>query len=86
MHLVRPRLSEGVLRPGWTGLLFLTAMLSLTGCSAPGVRPQRLVSKPNMVFSDSALFTYNTARLWPQLQSGSATTGGAQNAGCTSCR
>jgi hypothetical protein len=63
----------------------LSALL-LAGCAAPAVRDQRLASKPNMIFSESATFTYNAARLLPQLEPGSATSGGAQNAGCTSCR
>ena len=62
------------------------AVLLLAGCSSPAVRQQRLVSKPNMLFSDSAAFTYNSARLLPQLEPGSAASGGAQNAGCTACR
>ena len=61
-------------------------MVFLTGCAVPAVRQQRLVSKPNMLFSDSPVFTYNAARLLPQLEPGAATSGGAQNAGCTSCR
>jgi len=64
----------------------LVALLSVAGCSSPAVRQQRLVSKPNMLFSDSAAFTYNSARLLPQLEPGSAASGGAQNAGCTACR
>ncbi len=64
----------------------LLALLLVTGWAAPAVRKQRFVSKPNMLFSDSAVFTYNSARLLPQLEPGSATSGGAQNAGCTACR
>ena len=69
-----------------TAGLPLVALFLLAGCAAPAVRPQRLVSKPNMLFSDSSMFTYNSARLLPQLEPGSASSGGAQNAGCTACR
>jgi hypothetical protein len=69
-----------------SAMLPLAAILVLAGCSAPAVNRQRLVSKPNMLFSDSAVFTYNTARFLPQLEPGSASNGGAQNSGCTSCR
>ncbi len=67
------------------GLVFAMALL-LAGCSSPAVKRQRLVAKPNMTFSDSAVFTYNSARLLPQLATGFAGSGGAQNSGCTSCR
>jgi hypothetical protein len=66
--------------------LSLVAILSLAGCSAPAVRQQRLVARANMTFSDSAVLTYNTAKLLPQLLPGLASSGGAQNSGCTSCR
>ena len=69
-----------------TAALHLVALLFAAGCASPAVRQQRLVSKPNMLFSDSAVFTYNSTRLLPQLEPGSATSGGAQNAGCTACR
>jgi len=61
-------------------------MVLLAGCSSPAVRQQRLVAKPNMLFSDSAAFTYNSPKLLPQLAPGFAGSGGAQNSGCTSCR
>jgi hypothetical protein len=61
-------------------------VLGLTGCSALRPGEQRLVAKPNMIFSDSAAFTYNSSRLFPQMATGFASTGGAQNSGCTSCR
>jgi hypothetical protein len=55
------------------------------GCARVGVHQQRLVSKPNMVFSDSVVFGYSN-RLMPQIEPGSAFSGGAQAGGCTSCR
>ena len=64
----------------------LAAIVFLAGCSSPAVRQQRLVAKPNMTFSDSTAFTYNSPRLLPQLAPGFASSGAAQNSGCTSCR
>jgi hypothetical protein len=64
----------------------LAAMLLLAGCSGPTARQQRLVSKPNMLFSESLAFSYNSSRLLPQLETGLDTFGGGQNTGCTSCR
>ncbi len=70
------------------GLLGLAALtvLSLTGCTTMRPSEQRLVAKPNMTFSDSAAFTYNSSRLFPQMATGFASSGGSQNSGCTSCR
>lgn len=65
---------------------FLLVPLLVTGCATPAVRQQRLVARPNMLFSDSAAFTYNSPKLLPQLAPGFAGSGGAQNSGCTSCR
>jgi hypothetical protein len=56
----------------------------LSGCAVP-VHEQRLVSQPNMQFSDSPVFSYQ-ARQLTQIESGAAASGGAQAAGCTSCR
>lgn len=55
------------------------------GCSVVPVHKQRLVSKPGMLFSDSAVFSYQS-RIGSQIESGAAASGGAQAAGCTSCR
>jgi hypothetical protein len=62
------------------------AVVLLAGCHSPAVRQQRLVSLPNMTFSESAVFAYHPGKLLPQLQPGLAGSGGAQNSGCTSCR
>ena len=58
---------------------------AFVGCSSPAVRQQRLVARPNMTFADSAVLTYNSPRLLPQI---APAFGGdaAQNSGCTSCR
>jgi len=61
-------------------------VISLAGCSSPAVRQQRLVARPNMTFYDSALFNYHASKLLPQLEPGYAGSGGAANAGCTSCQ
>ncbi len=62
-----------------------TAFL-LGGCSSPSVRQQRWVAKPGMTFADSAVFSYNSPKLLPQLAPGFGGAGAAQNSGCTSCR
>jgi hypothetical protein len=65
-------------------LLLLLPALMLTGCV--GVQQQRLVSKPNMLFSDSMVYNYSTSILLPQIEAGRAASGGGQASGCTSCR
>ena len=60
------------------------ALAVLAGCAVP-VHRQRLVSKPNMQFSDSPVFNYQS-KVLSQVESGAAASGGAQAAGCTSCR
>jgi len=81
MNKVRSRIRRSV------GLLAsaLAAAMILPGCASVGVHQQRLVSKPNMLFTDSAVFIYSP-KLLVQMEPGSAATGGAQAAGCTSCR
>lgn len=66
--------------------MILGAMAVLiAGCRAVPVHQQRLVARPNMQFSDSPVFAYQAAIL-SQIETGAAGTGGAQAAGCTSCR
>ena len=73
-------------RRGWlTSLVILAAGLASSGCKAVPIMEQRLVSKPNMVFSDSPVFAYQS-RVVSQIEPGSAMSGGAQAAGCTACR
>lgn len=74
--------SRGVLSGG----AMIVVLVALAGCTSPAVRQQRLVAKPNMIFSDSMVFTYNSSRLFPQIASGFASSGSSQNSGCTSCR
>ena len=66
-------------------LVFL-GLIALGGCTAPAVRQQRLVSRPNMLFSDSLAWNYDAPRLLPQIAPGFAGAGASQNSGCTSCR
>lgn len=57
----------------------------MVGCRAVPVSQQRWVARPSMQFSDSPVYAYGAAVL-SQIESGSAVSGGAQAAGCTSCR
>jgi hypothetical protein len=57
---------------------------SLAGCAVP-VHQQRLVSRPNMQFTDTAVSGYQS-KVLGQIETGAAASGGAQAAGCTSCR
>jgi len=57
----------------------------LAGCVSVGVEDQRFVSKPNMEFSRSAVYSYSS-KIMPQIQPGLAVSGGAQASTCTSCR
>ena len=66
--------------------LLLLVPLVMAGCSTPAVRQQRLVAKPNMTFSDSAVLTYNSPRLLPQSAPGFPGGDASQNSGCSTCR
>ncbi len=57
----------------------------LAGCASVGMEDQRLVAKPNMEFSRSAVYSYSS-KIMPQIQPGLAVSGGAQASTCTSCR
>ena len=61
------------------------ALFVVCGCQGPRVSQQRLVSQPNMLFSDSLPLNFSS-RLIPQLETGAAGSGGAANSGCTACR
>jgi hypothetical protein len=62
----------------------LLAFLTFTGCVSIPPNQQRLVSKPNMQFSGSAVFSYQD-RLVSQFESGSASFTGGQSGECGSC-
>jgi hypothetical protein len=66
-------------------IVLLVSVLTLSGCKAVPIMQQRLVSKPNMVFSDSPVFSYQS-QVVSQIEPGSALSGGAQAAGCTACQ
>jgi hypothetical protein len=65
--------------------IFFPLLLVFGGCTPIGPQQQRLVSKPGMTFADSQVFNYQH-KLLPQVEPGSAFSGGAQSAGCTSCK
>ena len=66
-------------------VLVANTLLFMTGCATVGVEQQRLVSKPNMQFSEVRAFGDPT-RIASQLEPGRVVTGGAQSSVCTSCR
>ena len=72
-------------RPAVNTIALFFAMLLMPGCASVDVHQQRLVSKPNMRFSRSAVYSYSS-RIMPQLQPGLAVSGGAQPSTCTVCR
>ena len=69
-------------------MLLFSLLVCGVGCASGGqvsISEQRLVSKPNMLFSQNGVFVYQN-RLIAQIEPGSATSGGGQAAGCTSCK
>ena len=74
----------GAFRLELTATLAFWLLLSAV-CTTVPLQQQRLVSKPNMVFSESSVFDY-TNRLLPQTEPGSAGFCGVQGSGCTSCK
>ncbi len=67
------------------GVLLAAFGLLSSGCTAVPVAEQRLVSRYNMVFSDSPVFSWQSSML-SQTEPGSASSGGALAAGCTACQ
>ena len=65
-------------------VLLLFGILMLTGCVSVSPNQQRLVSKPNMQFSGSVVFSYQD-KLLTQTESGSASFTGGQSGNCGSC-
>jgi len=65
--------------------LTLLLVLLCGGCARIPVSQQSRLIKPNMVLADTASFDYSSG-LQSQIEPGAAVTGGAQAAGCTSCK
>ncbi len=67
-------------------LVFLgAAALLAAGCARVPVAQQRRISQPALVFSDSPVAAHQP-NLTGQIEPGTAVSGGAQAAGCTTCR
>jgi hypothetical protein len=66
-------------------ILLAWLIIAASGCTHVKVTEQRLVSKPNMLFSDSPVFNYQS-RFISQIEPGSASDGGSQGTGCTTCQ
>ena len=65
---------------------FLLASTLLTlGCSSVSVAEQRLVSKRNMLFAESSVFS-DSPSFHSIVEPGTAGSGGGQAGGCTSCK
>ncbi len=75
---------NAVLNPAVLAALTVGLVIVGTGCTVP-VHAQRLLAKPGMQFSGSAVLG-GPSKLLPQVESGAATSGGGQAAGCSSCR
>lgn len=65
--------------------VFALVFMIFTGCGHVDATKQRLVSKPNMLFSDSTVFAYQSPFV-AIIEPGSASDGGSAASGCSSCR
>ena len=75
-------------RSNRTVLFFAVATFSILaggGCANVAVWDQRLASKANKTFEDSAVFDYGSAA-HASIEPGTAGSGGAQASGCTACK
>jgi hypothetical protein len=75
---------NAVLNPAFVAALTMGLVAVGAGCTVP-VHQQRLLAKPGMQFTGSAALGA-PSKLLPQVESGAATSGGGQAAGCSSCR
>jgi hypothetical protein len=75
---------KAFLNPAFLAALTVGLAAVGAGCTVP-VHQQRLLAKPGMQFSGSAALGA-PSKLLPQVESGAATSGGGQAAGCSSCR
>ena len=57
----------------------------VSGCSHVPAYDQAMVSKPNMIFSESPVFDFGS-KVLPRIEPGASASGGAQAAGCATCR
>jgi hypothetical protein len=67
------------------GCLVAVMVLGGTGCARLRVSEFGRVSKPNVIFGESAVFN-DRSSLRAQTEPGATASGGAQAAGCTSCK
>jgi hypothetical protein len=67
-----------------SGLVCISVML-LAGCATRRMQDELLVTRPNMQFSRTVIYSY-TSKIMPQIQPGLAVSGGAQASSCTMCR
>jgi hypothetical protein len=78
-----------LVRARWRQLLLVcsatVAIAAFSGCNAVPLAQQRLVAKSEMTFDASAM-SHPGSNLAAQIEPGLASSGGAQAAGCTSCR
>ena len=65
-------------------VIMFCSILMISGCLSVPKHQQRLVSKPNMQFSGSAVFSYQD-RLLSQFESGSTSFKGGESGNCGSC-
>lgn len=72
-------------RSALLGGICLGVWFLASGCTAVPVYQQDLVSQPGMLFSDSPILVPEAALL-TQVEPGTASNGGGQAAGCSSCR
>lgn len=66
-------------------VLIIPGIFAAVGCTNVPVYEQALVSKVGMTRSDS-MVEGDRVNLLPQIEPGSAVSGGAAAAGCTACR
>lgn len=79
---LRPATSSG---PRTTLRVLGLSVLALVSCTAVPASQQQHLAKANMVFDDTNAFAFS-ARLLPQAEPRTSTTGAAQGGGCTACK
>lgn len=84
IHHIQESAGKGRWTRRCSAALLIFGALLLAGCVHVAPQQQRLVSKPNMQFSGSAIFSYED-RLLSQFESGSASSVGGRSGDCGSC-